>query len=853
MYRTITICVISLFCISASGVDSRVERWNLRMEKLKKIQTDADKGRADKNIINELTADGIKSSEEFLELLARYKKEDGSLKSDTKKYTVSEIENKVNEASLPAISLFYISELFRASSDGMIKQKIAADINAFIMKKYGNGTKLNTAESGETAVEYIFEKGIAEFTSVYTSIRSDILSKTEYELSRRDYNTNDADIAKLILKHAEHSVIAGKLAENITFDEKYLSAVPRWRFFEDRFSKNEERKKSVMNFIHLKSGTQQGTAMNESDISYAEKQIFNSEKNRITAMLQNTTPSGGVTGSNPLYEIPDIKKLGAAIDDIDRYRKSLISNIHGSEDSAYIKKLKNNNTGIALKAVSRMEALYKNEEARIDRLRKLKGNIIIYNEEIFKSSKTHFYNTAEEIKKYASLSADFIEALYSAGKTDPAKYIELYRYRCERYIKYISFADKLTADMSTLPEFGTQKLQSLYKGTIPRVLHIVKNFLKPESIPSGIRESMNRDKIRDFASVNSDFRTTAAFLVSAIRKNYDGTCAGILRVSSLRKESLMDSESSIGQDEIDRLYIFAGKCSAAVASMKHTETALKRYRDEFNRITDEIKKGNKNTALSAIETLYSSINGFNPEQIEKETATREILSREGMDALSGSVSLVQFYKRKGVLIKLIPADDEIKTMKRIFTETPEVSVSSWKINGKNFRQIDANVTAELKKMLDKNSWAGPSDSTATEKFVIKKTGLSISFNPPAGWKKISPGENSDIQKLMFESPDMKGHIELTAITTSDSNIQTLAGSWPEKSGFSMIKKVPGKKGGMDYMQSTAKNRYDQIMESYIIENKGQIIILSGKTTGDMYRQLNRTLSELFKNLVISGS
>jgi len=39
----------------------------------------------------------------------------------------------------------------------------------------------------------------------------------------------------------------------------------------------------------------------------------------------------------------------------------------------------------------------------------------------------------------------------------------------------------------------------------------------------------------------------------------------------------------------------------------------------------------------------------------------------------------------------------------------------------------------------------------------------------------------------------------------------------------------------------------------MIAEKGHIIILSGKTTGNLYRQLDKTLAEIFKNLEIRDS
>jgi hypothetical protein len=69
----------------------------------------------------------------------------------------------------------------------------------------------------------------------------------------------------------------------------------------------------------------------------------------------------------------------------------------------------------------------------------------------------------------------------------------------------------------------------------------------------------------------------------------------------------------------------------------------------------------------------------------------------------------------------------------------------------------------------------------------------------------------------------------------------------------MTEKNWGKKNDSDYIKTVAKNRYDGIMESYIMAKNGYVIILSGKTTGDMYRQMNRTLAEIFRNMEISGS
>lgn len=855
MYKFATSLLIMFFSISAFGADSRVERWNLRVDRLKKIQADASSGRVNKPVIDTIIDSEIRSAGEFLALLNRYKNEEGSLQSETKKYSLKEIEKKVKDASLSAISLYYMSELYKSSEDAKIKDKISSDVAQYAAQKFGSAFKISSIEVNSIAEQYIIEKGMAEFESAVNNRETDLLSKTEYELSRSDYNSNDTDIKRIIQKHIEDSLPAVKFSDYSVFNDKYLEPVPQWQLITEQYSKTRNRNRSVTDFVNSRTGS-----ISNSDhadgINSAEKEIFDKAKEKISVMLQDTTPGSGAAGNNPYYEIPDLKKLGAAIDDIDSYRKNLEKNISGSENKELLSRFKSNNDGIAARNINRLENQFKNEEIRISRLKKIKGNLLIYNEETFNASKAHFLKLKDEIYQYADLSSGFLNALYSSGRTDPGKYIEFHRYRSERYIKYISFAEKLTENISPISGNGSLKQESLYKGAILKVLASAKSFLKPETIPAEIRGVLNRETIKEYASINANYRTDASLHINKLRKNYDGCIAGFSASASSRKESAVESESRIGQDETDRLYSFAKKCSDAIAAMNYTETALKKYNDEFNRVSDELKKGNSTGDLSSRnmpESFFASVPGFSPETIDREIATRELLAKEGMEALSGSISIVQYYKRKGYPVKFTPSNEEINSIKRTFRDSPEVTVSSWRMNGKNFRQIDTNVAAELKKLLNKNAWNNKNNDSPLEVLKIYDTGDNISFTPPSGWKKIPEKGISSIPKISFESPDMKGRIEVTSICESESNLQNLAGAWPEKSGFFMIEKIWGKKDNSDYIKSTAKNSYDGIMESYMVAKNGYVVILSGRTTGDMYRQLSRTLGEVFTKLEIKES
>jgi hypothetical protein len=197
----------------------------------------------------------------------------------------------------------------------------------------------------------------------------------------------------------------------------------------------------------------------------------------------------------------------------------------------------------------------------------------------------------------------------------------------------------------------------------------------------------------------------------------------------------------------------------------------------------------------------------------------------------------------------MPSSEEINAMKKIFTRTPEVTVSSWRMTGKNFKQVDTNISMELNKLQNKSAWDNKKENPIPEEFNIKdKGGMKIIFTPPAGWNKVlNTAGNND---LCFESPDLKALIKVTSISEENNSLQDLAGIWPKNNGYTMTSKNWGKIDNYDYIKSTAKNRYNRILESYMIAKNGHIIIFSGETSGDMYRHLTKTLDNLFMNINI---
>src|SRR5512145_1944204 len=97
---------------SGYGVDSRIQRWENRTEKLGKTAGIIEHGDY-LPAVKEIIGYGIESSKNITAILNRYSIKDGSLKSETRKYSLAEIEAATGRVSSPVISLYYLLDITR--------------------------------------------------------------------------------------------------------------------------------------------------------------------------------------------------------------------------------------------------------------------------------------------------------------------------------------------------------------------------------------------------------------------------------------------------------------------------------------------------------------------------------------------------------------------------------------------------------------------------------------------------------------------------------------------------------------------------------------------------------------------
>jgi len=265
---------------------------------------------------------------------------------------------------------------------------------------------------------------------------------------------------------------------------------------------------------------------------------------------------------------------------------------------------------------------------------------------------------------------------------------------------------------------------------------------------------------------------------------------------------------------------------------------------------DGIKNGNDlSMYMEKINSgsIIPLVKDFMPDRIDAEIKLREILLQEGNSSLSSAIALTQYYNRRGLKLKYQYTAEDIAKIKDAFKNFPEISIASWRMNGKNYKLIDANATESLKKNINRRSWTTTKENSSKEKYYVDKD-FSFYVTLPAGWQRVEEEIQNTPFSLTIESPYKDSKIIVQAIQYKDGNIKAIADEWSKSKGFDPVAKEWGKQKDFDYLVSISKNRYNGVMESYIIKKDNYALLISGITERGKYSLMNRCLKDIFTSI-----
>lgn len=845
---SITLCLFTVIA-SGYGTDARIQRWQERSASLTALLSTT--GSSDiPQIVRDILGRGIESSNSIKSLLERYAARDGSLRADTRKYSVSEIESRTSEIAIPVISAWYLNAVNDRLSDPEYFTKVLAWIAACANTAKVDGIKAGAPNVNELVRGYIMEMAIAHYPAFESSSLKKILGATQYELSRTDYNSNDIDFEKIIMEKSIKEMQTAVKEFNPQFSETLLGNVPEWKLLESRAISNRERERSAETFATRHNIPQD--QISGKGVEHSGRIIFSNARRTLSTLINQSADTGSTAIGNPAYSIPDLKKLNSAVDAIDKYRAGLLRKVDGATGKSFSSTARENMRGIAEKHIRLYESAYKKEELRITGIKKNNAKVIIYNEEVFIASKKHFSEIKTELMLYAELSSDFIEAVSSAGTSTPVEYLESLRYTSERYAEYITFMENLAGKSAELGKMPDPANHGVVKEGIKDSLEYIRRITKSFTVPPEFRKNMTKEQVGQVSKINQSYRAQLTSAASSIRRKYDEYNSLYNEALAGKKKANTESEVRIAQLETDALFAFAKECTDAVLSMNSTDQFLKEYKNTYETINDEIKKsGSSGRYTDAINSgsILQLVKTFTPGSVEKETAGREILAREGNEALSGAVTLCRYYAGRGIRVELVPPESEIRRMREVLNSQPGLRVADWTMTGRNFREIDINCTEKLRKMTEKNAWKSPADTgSESRKEIITYAGVNVTFEPPPGWN-TSEIKCESGSAMKFESPDRSGWIEVYAIPAQPVNLQDFSSSWSGERGFSMVEKGWGRINSEDYFRTVCKGRNNRISETRMFSRKGVVIIVSGYSGKNKARYMNGIIEKLFSGII----
>ena len=843
---SITLCLFTLIA-SGYGTDVRIQRWQDRGVRLDALHSKT--GSSDTpQIVREVLGRGIESAGNIKSLLERYSARDGSLRADTRKYSLLEIESRTSEIAIPVISAWYLNAVNDKLANPEYFSKVLTWIAAYANTSKVDGIKPGAPNVNELVRGYIMETAIAHYPDFESSSVKKILSTTQYELSRTDYNSNDIDFERIIMEKSIREMRAAVKEFNPQFSEILLGNVPEWRLFESRAINAREMERSAETFATRRNIPQ--SEISGKGAGHAGRIIFSNARRALSGMIDQSADAGRTAIGNPAYSIPDLKRLNSAIDEIDRYRTALLRRIDGAPGESLSSTARENMRGIAEKHIRLYESAYKKEELRITGLKKNNPKVIIYNEEVFLASKNHFSEIKTELMAYAELSSDFIGAVSSAGMLTPGTYLESLRYTSDRYAEYITFMENLAGRSSELGKMPDPANHGIVKEGVRDSLLYIRRITKSFTVPPELRKNMTKEQLGQLTKINQSYRAQLTSAASSIRSKYEQYNSLYNEALTGAKKANTESEIVIARMEIDALFAFAKECADAVLSMNSTDQFLKEYKNTYETISDDLKNKSSDRYTDTINSgsILRLVKNFTPAAVENETAGREILAREGNEALSGAITLCRYYAGRGIRVKPVPPETEIRRMREVLNSQPGLRVADWTMTGRNFREIDINCTEKLRKMTEKNAWKSPADTGAeSRKETITYAGVNVTFEPPSGWSsaKIKCESGSGMK---FESPDRKGWIEIYAIPAQPVTLQEFSSSWSGERGFSMVEKGWGKINSEDYFRTVCKDRRNRISETRMVAHKGVVIIVSGYPAKERARHMNGIIEKLFSGI-----
>ncbi len=449
---------------------------------------------------------------------------------------------------------------------------------------------------------------------------------------------------------------------------------------------------------------------------------------------------------------------------------------------------------------------------------------------------------------YRKESIDFLKWASSAKRRDGARIAGAFQSVQNRCVEYADFILSLSREAGA-PAADYPALHANYRSAlqqVPALLATLDNTvaIRKESIPH-----LQPGQIRDMKKRKAEFTRYLKTIQTEISGSYLAYSRGRSETKATLVGEAASREKKAAQYDVELLVTSLTQYHAFYRQLDHARRALNDYRQAYDRIRSDPGGAEKKALEKCLQaqSLIPSVEGFDPDKIRREYATKSYLRKEVRSLVSAISSLMNFYGQKGIRLSALVSRETLESTQKAVDAPLEVQVADWTMNERNFGEIDKKVIQSLQNASTRRAWSGDAESARSVR--VQTAGISIAV--PEGWSEspVMPREKEKGIISAWASPDEKARIEIAGIAASGDDLRLSSIRWLGSLGFTFTRGKWGSRGETDYFWSISRaSKGGKARESYALKSNDRIIFLSGSSDSGKYNFLKKKLDPVFDSL-----
>ncbi len=876
MKKIYRICALLVCLILGSNlygfINQRQAWWENRLKSLKNEIISLRKNLSTDPAILNLVENDISRAEQMIAFFNSDGKAPSSVIGDNEPVSPDELKTRCRQITDAVFSLYLLDYLTSSTGERenyrQTRSAMEKILGGLLKKELGQGDDILTGTIINEDISKVQMQYITMESFVYSIMRNrhDLLTQIRTTVENDIIETHEISglkpmksrLAVLITEKAIARCNAMDPRKTMTITTDDVSRSRSWIDISGRLSANLRRFRQVCDMVDA------NRALSPSQIRYYYKRpdelddaIFKDSVLRYfdrRSIGQTSFDRSRPEGDRYTMNIPRNPDGIAMFGEMDELRKSIIPVITGREDGGFFEKTRARFNEILARHLHETMEGFSREEETVRALKEKNPASVILNEDQFLKARAIFNGRADLARGYADKSLQFIKRISEARSRNADAVVASYEKRLQMQADFISLAVTLVENAAAVAPLENTSLHKSYALSLRRTGNIFRSLgynigVEKEIIP--FMERRHHQEIRDKRDNFTARMKQAKNEISRFHAVYLKNRNKYTHRKNTEEKSLL---ISIANMEIDLIAAAVKEYTAVYDRCTYSDRVFKEYGVIFRQLQDELNSATLSMKLERVlsaRSLFPLLENFSPGRMQVEASARTYLKRSIATDLARLVTLVNFYRQRGIDISGAPDNEYLEAVRKKISSNPVVSIATWGMTDSNFRDIDRNVVKLLFHRKNRIAWNNRNQDAAAKngnsEARINLYGGQAVFSIPPGWNKKA----GTPRHAALESQDRDASIIIRGDNPGGKNPQEQCLMLVQDSNGTVIKQRWGKKGTQDYFWALCRLPHKRVMEVYIIRNGKYSVAVSGSTDSDKYRYFKPKLDMVFNSLVFT--